>query len=297
MEHKGMKFVTFSAKTSSTQNSSAILSRDVPTPGVLVGDEVVDLTGLAYPSVLAIIEGGSVALSEVAAKLEKAPRVALAEVTLHSPIRPPRVFAVGLNYASHAAESKMAVQKVPTVFMKLSSSVVGPDTPVILPKISSQPDYEAELGVVIGKAGYQISASDWEQYVYGYTIVNDVSARDIQLATSQWTLGKSFPTFSPLGPAVVTADEVGDPHVLNISLTIDGETLQSANTRDLIFKIPALIEYISSMTPLEAGDVISTGTPEGVGLGRTPQRWLKPGEEMIITIEKLGSLRNRTVTE
>ncbi|HEU4635545.1 MAG TPA: fumarylacetoacetate hydrolase family protein, partial [Edaphobacter sp.] len=155
----------------------------------------------------------------------------------------------------------------------------------------------AELGVVIGKAGYQIAAADWEQYVYGYTVVNDISARDIQLATSQWTLGKSFPTFTPLGPAIVSADEVGDPHTLNISLTIDGETLQNSNTSDLIFKVPALIEYISTMTPLEAGDVISTGTPEGVGLGRTPQRWLKPGEEMVVTIEKLGQLRNRTVAE
>lgn len=292
-----MKLVTFSGKKSSTQNPSAILSRDVPTPGVLIGDEVVDLTGLAYSSVLAMIEAGSLALSDAAKVLDKAPRVALSEVTLHAPLRPPRIFGVGLNYASHAAESKMAVQKVPTVFMKLSSSVIGPDSPVILPKISSQPDYEAELGVVISKPGYQIAASDWQQYVFGYTIVNDVSARDIQLATSQWTLGKSFPTFTPLGPAVVTADEVADPHALDISLTIDGETLQSANTRDLIFKIPALIEYISSTTPLEAGDVISTGTPEGVGLGRTPQRWLKPNEEMVITIEKLGTLHNRTVAE
>jgi len=292
-----MKLVMFSGKQSSTQNLSAVFSRDVPTPGVLLGDEVVDLTGLAYPSVLAILEGGEIVLSEVAAKLEKAPRVSLSEVTLHAPIRPPRVFCVGLNYASHAAESKMAVQKVPTIFMKLSSSVVGPDTDVILPKVSSQPDYEAELAVVIGKAGYQIPASDWKKHVFGYTIVNDVSARDIQLATSQWTLGKSFPTFTPLGPAVVTADEVEDPHALDISLTIDGETLQSANTRDLIFKIPALIEYISTMTPLEVGDVISTGTPEGVGLGRTPQRWLKPDEEMVITISKLGSLRNRTAAE
>ena len=292
-----MKFVTFSGKKSSSQNPSAVLSRDIPTPGVLIGDEIADLTGLAHSSVLAIIEGGDLALKEVAAKLDKAPRIALADVTLHAPIRPPRIFAIGLNYASHAAESKMAVQKVPTVFMKLSSSVVGPDTPVILPKISSQPDYEAEFGVVISKPGYQIPASDWQQYVFGYTIVNDVSARDIQLATSQWSLGKSFPTFMPLGPAVVTADEVADPHALDISLTINGETLQSANTRDLIFKIPALIEYISSTTPLEAGDVISTGTPEGVGLGRTPQRWLKPDEEMVITIEKIGKLRNRTVAE
>ena len=292
-----MKFVTFSGKKSSSQNPSAVLSRDVPTPGVLIGDEIVDLTGLAHPSVLAIVEGGQLALKEVADKLDKAPRIALADVMLHAPIRPPRIFAVGLNYASHAAESKMAVQKVPTVFMKLSNSVVGPDTPVILPKMSTQPDYEAEFAVVIAKPGYQIPASDWQQYVFGYTIVNDVSARDIQLATSQWTLGKSFPTFSPLGPAIVTADEVPDPHVLDISLTINGETLQSANTRDLIFKVPALIEYISSLTPLEAGDVISTGTPEGVGLGRTPQRWLKPNEEMVITIEKLGRLRNPTIAE
>jgi 2-keto-4-pentenoate hydratase/2-oxohepta-3-ene-1,7-dioic acid hydratase in catechol pathway len=292
-----MKFVTFSAKKTATQSPSAILSRDVPTPGVLIDQEIVDLTGLGYPSVLAIIQAGDLGISDISGKLDKAPRIALSEVMLHAPIQPPRVFGVGLNYASHAAESKMAVQKVPTVFMKLSSSVVGPETAVILPKVSSQPDYEAELGVVIGKPGYQISASDWQQYVFGYTIVNDVSARDIQLATSQWTLGKSFPTFTPLGPAVVTADEVGDPHALNISLTINGEILQSANTRDLIFKLPALIEYISSTTPLEAGDIISTGTPEGVGLGRTPQRWLKPDEEMIITIEKLGSLRNRTVAE
>jgi 2-keto-4-pentenoate hydratase/2-oxohepta-3-ene-1,7-dioic acid hydratase in catechol pathway len=283
-----MKFVTFSSKKSLARNPSA---------GILIGDEVVDLTGIAYSSVLAIIEGGSLALKEVAEKLENAPRIALSDVTFHAPILPPRIFAIGLNYASHAAESKMAVQKVPTVFMKLSSSVVGPDVPVILPKISQQPDYEAELGVVIGKAGYQVPASDWQEYVFGYTIVNDVSARDLQLATSQWTLGKSFPTFAPLGPAVVTADEVVDPHALDVSLTINGETLQSANTRDLIFKIPTLIEYISNTTPLQVGDVISTGTPEGVGLGRTPQRWLQPNEEMVITIERLGSLRNRTVAE
>lgn len=292
-----MKLVTFSGKDTPAQNSSALLSRDVPTPGVLIGDEVADLTSLGYPSVLAILAAGARAEAEVKERLEKAPRIALSDVTLHAPLLPPRIFGVGLNYARHAAESKMAVQKVPTVFMKLTSSVVGPDVDVILPKVSSQPDYEAELGVVIGKAGYQISAADWQQYVYGYTIVNDVSARDIQLATSQWTLGKSFPTFTPLGPAIVSADEVGDPHKLNISLTINGETLQNSNTSDLIFKVPALIEYISTMTPLEAGDVISTGTPEGVGLGRTPQRWLKPGEEMVVTIEKLGQLRNRTVAE
>jgi len=281
-----MKLVTFSKKGSSAN-----------TPGALVGEEVADLSGLGYPSVLAIVEAGEKATAQIAAKLAAVPRIPLADVTLQAPIRPPRIFCVGLNYAKHAAESKMAVQKVPTVFMKLTSSVVGPDVPVILPKISTQPDYEAEFAVVIGKPGYQIPAADWQKYVFGYTIVNDVSARDIQLATSQWTLGKSFPTFTPLGPSVVTADEIADPHALAISLTINGETLQSSNTNDLIFKLPALIEHISSLTPFEAGDVISTGTPEGVGLGRTPQRWLKPNEEMIVTIEGLGSLRNSTVAE
>ncbi len=281
-----MKLVTFSKKGSSAN-----------IPGVLVGEEVADLSGLGYPSVLAIVEAGEKATAEIAAKLTSVPRVPLADATLQAPIRPSRIFCVGLNYAKHAAESKMAVQKVPTVFMKLTSSVVGPDVPVILPKISTQPDYEAEFAVVIGKPGYQIPAADWQKYVFGYTIVNDVSARDIQLATSQWTLGKSFPTFTPIGPSVVTADEIADPHALAISLTIDGETLQSSNTNDLIFKLPALIEHISSLTPFEAGDIISTGTPEGVGLGRTPQRWLKPNEEMVVTIEGLGSLRNSTVAE
>jgi len=127
--------------------------------------------------------------------------------------------------------------------------------------------------------------------------VNDVSARDVQLATSQWTLGKSFPTFTPMGPWIVTQEEIADPHRLDIRLTIDREVLQSSNTRHLIFRIPQLIEFISSITPLEAGDIISTGTPQGVGLGRSPQRWLAPGEEVVISIEQVGELRNRTRAE
>jgi len=299
-----MKLVTFSAKsrTSNTQPASAsvpaaALSVDIPTPGVLIGEEIVDRSSLGYPTVLSIIEAGRPALDEIQSKLPKAPRIPLPSVILGAPLRPPRIFGIGLNYQKHADESKMPVQRVPTVFMMLSSSVVGPDYPIVLPKISTQPDYEAEFGVVIGKPGYQIAAEDWQQHVFGYTIVNDVSARDIQLSTSQWSLGKSFPTFTPIGPAITTADEVSDPHALSIKLTIDGETLQDSNTNDLIFKIPALIAYISSTTPLEAGDIISTGTPEGVGLGRDPKRWLKPNEEVIITIDKLGALRNRTIAE
>ena len=267
--------------------------------GVLIDETVFDLSTYGFGSTLEFLEAGDAALAKAKARVQAGNGgIALSQVRLLSPIpRPSRVFGVGLNYAEHAAESQMKVQVVPTVFLKLSSTVVGPDVDVVLPHNATQSDYEAELAVVIGKAGYRIAAADAEKHIFGYTICNDVSARDVQLATSQWTLGKSFPTFTPIGPAIVSKDEVGDPHELDISLTIDGETLQSSNTRLLIFRVPQLVEYISSITPLEVGDVISTGTPPGVGLGRTPQRWLKPNEEMVITIEKVGSLRNRTVAE
>ena len=274
-----MKFVSFTTMGGTVQ------------PGILRDDRVFPLP--AFDSLQQVIESNTVHdLAPDAASLP------LSDVTLVAPLsRPPRIFAVGLNYADHAAESKMKVQTVPTVFMKLSSSVCGPGDEVILPKNSTEPDYEVELAVIIGKPGYRIAAKDWEEHVFGYTILNDVSARDVQLATSQWTLGKSFPTFTPMGPCIVTKDEITDPHALDIALSIDGEVLQNSNTRNLIFKLPALIEYISSLTPLEAGDIISTGTPEGVGLGREPKRWLRDGEEMVLTIQGIGKLRNRTRQE
>jgi 2-keto-4-pentenoate hydratase/2-oxohepta-3-ene-1,7-dioic acid hydratase in catechol pathway len=244
------------------------------------------------------VRGGDDALAYIASDGAMRPgveTVAIEDVTLLAPLaQPPRIFAIGLNYREHAAESKMAVQSVPTVFMKLASSITGPDTEVLLPSEATEPDYEAELAVVIGEGGYRIAANDWERHVFGYTIVNDVSARGVQLATSQWTLGKSFRTFAPMGPWIVTRDEVGDPHELEIKLTLSGEVMQHANTRDLIFRVPELIAYLSSIVELESGDVISTGTPPGVGLGRTPKRWLKDGEEMAIEIEKIGTLCNRT---
>lgn len=280
-----MKFVTYLAPNGEAR------------PGLLQNERIYNLPeGAAFQSLAALIAAGDAALNAIGKP--QGPGTPLHEVRLLAPLpKPPRIFAVGLNYADHAAESKMKVQDVPTVFMKLSSSVCGPEDEVILPKNSTEPDYEVELAVVIGKPGYRIRAEDWQDHVFGYTIVNDVSARDIQLATSQWTLGKSFPTFTPMGPCIVTKDEVKDPHNLNIKLEIDGETLQSSNTRQLIFKIPHLIEYISSLTPLEPGDLISTGTPEGVGLGRSPKRWLKDGESMVLTIESVGTLRNRTRQE
>jgi 2-keto-4-pentenoate hydratase/2-oxohepta-3-ene-1,7-dioic acid hydratase in catechol pathway len=264
--------------------------------GVQDHDQIFSLPHDRFPDMLAIINEREAAVEAGKAAIKSG--APTAQATLLAPIpRPPRIFCIGLNYASHAAESKMKVQTVPTVFMKLPSSVVGPDADVILPHNSTQPDWEVELAVVIGQPGYRIAEADWHQHVFGYTILNDISARDVQLATSQWTLGKSFPTFCPMGPALVTSDEIEDPHNLDIRLTLQGELMQGANTRDLIFRIPTLIQYISSLTPLQAGDVISTGTPEGVGLGRTPQRWLQPGEEMVLSIEKLGELRNKTAAE
>lgn len=266
-----------------------------PRPGLVVDGGIVDLSAEGFKDSIAFMA----AVPSVQADVAKSKSlIAMDNLKLVAPVpAPPRIFGIGVNYAEHSAESGTPMQKVPTVFMVLSSAVVGPGENVILPKASQMPDYEAELAVVIGKAGYQVPASKAMEHVFGYTIMNDVSARDVQKATSQFTLGKSFPTFGPMGPWVVSKDEVADPHALQISLTIGGEKLQNSNTKMMIFQIPALIEYISGITPLQVGDVISTGTPAGVGMGRTPPRWLKPGEEMVIEIQGIGELRNRTVAE
>jgi 2-keto-4-pentenoate hydratase/2-oxohepta-3-ene-1,7-dioic acid hydratase in catechol pathway len=264
-------------------------------PGLAVDGGIVDLGAEGFKDSIAFMAAASSVQADVATKK---PAIALEAVKLVAPVpAPPRIFGIGVNYAEHAAESGTQVQKVPTVFIVLSSSVVGPGENVILPRASEKVDYEAELAVVIGKPGYQIPASAAMEHVFGYTIMNDVSARDVQRATTQWSLGKSFPTFAPLGPWVVSKDEIADPHALQISLTIGPDKLQNSNTSLLIFKIPALIEYISGIVPLQVGDVISTGTPAGVGMGRTPPRWLKPGEEMVIQIEGIGELRNKLVAE
>ena len=265
-------------------------------PGALFeeGNLVVDLAAAGYADALAVIAAGVTAIEAPGAY----PGYKLDQVKLHAPIaNPPRIFAIGLNYRDHAAESKMQLPPVPVVFFKLHTSIIGPGEPIVLPKATRQPDYEAELAFIIGKGGYRIPASAWREHVYGFTIANDVSARDVQFATSQWSLAKSFNTFCPLGPAIVTADEISDPHQLAISLTIDGETLQSSNTRELIFGVPELVEYISSIAPLLPGDIVSTGTPGGVGLGRTPKRWLKAGQTVTVTVERLGSLTNPVIEE
>jgi len=266
-------------------------------PGALLEESnlVTDLTAAGCRNTLEAIGAG-------VASVPKGPGVyaghRLNEIRLHAPLaNPPRIFAIGLNYRDHAKESGMEIPTTPVVFFKLATAIIGPGDPIVLPRNSTQPDYEAEFAFVIGKGGYRIAASDWRKHVYGYTIVNDVSARDVQFSSTQWSMSKCFPTFCPLGPAIVTADEIADPHQLDISLSIDGERLQHSNTRELVFKIPELIEYLSSITPLLPGDIVSTGTPPGVGLGRNPKRWLKPGETVTVTIDGLGSLTNPVVAE
>jgi len=264
-------------------------------PGLIVDGNLLDLSAEGFRDAIAFMSAPASVQADVAKKKSSVP---LDNVKLKAPLpAPPRIFGIGVNYAEHAKESQTETQKVPTVFIVLSSAVVGPEAEVILPKASAMVDYEAELAVVIGKSGYQIPGAKAMDHVFGYTIMNDVSARDVQRATTQWSLGKSFPTFAPLGPWVVSKDEVPDPHSLGISLTIGSEKLQDSNTSLLIFRIPALIEYISGITPLQVGDVISTGTPAGVGMGRNPQRWLRPGEEMVVRIDKVGELRNKLVAE
>jgi 2-keto-4-pentenoate hydratase/2-oxohepta-3-ene-1,7-dioic acid hydratase in catechol pathway len=232
-------------------------------------------------------------------------------VKLLAPIpRPPKLICIGLNYRDHAAETKLEIPTVPTIFNKFTNVVIGPGEPIILPKASKRPDYEAEFAFVIGPGGRNIPASRAMDHVYGYTILNDVSARDFQMATSQWLMGKTFDTFAPMGPWLVTADEIADPHGLDISLDIvsghvgsdhvatnQPERLQHSNTRELIFKIPELIEYLSTVVTLEPGDVVSTGTPAGVGFARKPPRYLKPGDEVVIRVEGLGELRNPCLAE
>jgi 2-keto-4-pentenoate hydratase/2-oxohepta-3-ene-1,7-dioic acid hydratase in catechol pathway len=282
-----VKLITFRRRTDAT-----------PEPGLLEQDTVYALAPLGYADAESFIAAGDRALQSASALIADAKSSGLpsASVQLLSPLlHPPRIFCVGLNYIDHAAESKMAVQAVPTIFMKLASGITGPGSDIVLPSNSTQPDYEAELAVVIGRRASNVTRENWRECVFGYTILNDVSARDVQLATSQWTLGKSFATFCPMGPWVVTVDELTDPHSLDVRLTINGESMQQANTRDLIFDIPAVLGYISAIVPLEPGDVVSTGTPQGVGLGRTPPRWLRPGEEIAIEIGGIGRLVNRTV--
>ena len=218
------------------------------------------------------------------------------EVHLEPPVpRPGKIICIGLNYRDHAEESGMAIPTSPIIFSKFSTSVIGPDSAIELPAGSSEVDYEAELGVVIGRRAKNVSAADAMNFVFGYTNFNDVSARDMQFADGQWQRGKSCDTFAPMGEFVATCDEIKDPLDLRISFRLNGETLQDSSTGQMIFRIPELIEFISKTITLEPGDVIATGTPPGVGFARTPKIFLKDGDTAEVAIEGLGVLKNPVI--
>lgn len=248
-----------------------------------------------------LLAGGDALIAQAAQAAANAPQdavLARSSVTLKAPIpRPGKIICIGLNYRDHAAESGQPVPDYPTVFTKYANTIIGPGESIVLPRVSDQVDYEVELGVVIGRRAKHVSEGDALNYVAGYLPFHDVSARDYQHRTSQWTLGKSFDTFGPMGPALVTRDEAGDPHTLDIQLSIGGEVLQKSNTSNLIFPVDALIAYLSDVLTLEPGDVIATGTPSGVGAARKPQRFLRPGDVVRIEISGLGVLENPVTAE
>ena len=273
--------------------------------GALVGDGAIVDLNRANPQLptdmLAFLAGGA----DAKALAEKAVASALpsaviqqSAVTLQAPLpRPGKILCIGLNYRDHAAESNQPIPEHPTVFAKYNNTVVGPGAAIVLPSVTEKVDYEAEFAFVIGRTARNVAAEDALDYVAGYLPFNDVSARDYQMRTSQWTVGKTFDTFGPMGPALVTSDEIANPHDLDISLTINGEVLQSSNTSNLIFSVNELIADLTSFMTLEPGDIISTGTPSGVGSARKPQRWLRAGDVVAVTIEGLGTLENPVIAQ
>ena len=288
---------------------------DDPAPrlGAVQNDGIADvrkILGHDSPagSVLALIQAGPDAWSQAARRisehLSKTPFQSVYPVTgvrWHAPIpRPPKnIVCLGLNYASHVRETTrldkpMKVPDLPIFFTKAPTSVSGPNDPIPWDRgVTEQLDYEAELGVIVGVGGRNIPRSRSLQHVFGYTVINDVSARDLQFGHKQWFKGKSLDGFCPMGPTVVTADEFGDPQSKRITLRLNGETRQDASTADMLFPVDAILESLSKGMTIEPGDIIATGTPEGVGLGRTPPEYLKDGDLVETEIEGIGVIRNR----
>ena len=278
--------------------------------GVVQDGGVLDLpaaaaaAGLAgWPeTLLAFIQAGPAwweRASQIAAAAGSASLLPLSGVRLLAPVPQPlrNVFALGLNYAEHAAEGGHDAPDAPIYFTKATTAVIGPDEPIIAdPSVSQQLDWEVELGVILGTGGRRISEADALDHVFGYTVIHDVSARDLQFARSgQWFLGKSFDTGCPMGPWIVSADEIGDPQNLDLSLHVNGVEKQSSNTRYMIFPVAKILEDLSSVLTLQAGDIISTGTPDGIGGSRQPPEFLQPGDVTEAEVAGIGLLRNPVV--
>ena len=263
--------------------------------GALVADGIVDLNTVnaSIPSsVLGILESGGLSAAEHAAQAG-GPTIPVDSVRLGAPIpRPSKIICVGLNYKDHAAEQGVPLPEHPLLFAKATSAVVGPYDDVVLPEESKEVDYEVEYAIVIGRTATKVSEADAFNYIAGYTATNDVSGRDIQFRQEQWHQGKSYDTFLPMGPCLVTKDEIQDPGNLHVECILNGQKLQDSNTNQLIFDTATLVSRISAIMTLFPGDVISTGTPAGVGVFRDPKILLKRGDTMETTVEGIGTLRN-----
>jgi len=283
-----MRLVTYRGKHEAPRAARA---------GVLVEDGVIDVSRLVGPlptDVLGLIQGGPSVLDRVRTAAARARATPLADVTLLAPIpRPPKIVCIGVNYADHAAEAGRALPPRPSIFLKAPSAVIGPGDPIVKPSTTERLDYEVELAVVIGKTAKSVSRDDALSYVAGYTIMNDVSARDLQMASDGGViLGKNFDTSAPLGPCITLSDELPDPSNLGIRTRVNGELRQDGHTHNLIFDVPAIIAFLTLQLTLEPGDVIATGTPAGVGLGMSPQVWLQPGDVVTMEVDGIGVLEN-----
>jgi len=269
--------------------------------GVVAGDAVADVA-VAAPEIpremIAFLVAGKSALDRARAAAQNAPKIPLAQVKLEAPVlRPPEFLAIGLNYADHVAETGRDKPSFPMFFNKQSSCVNGPYDPIHLPRASAALDYEGELAFVIGRRCRHVPRDRAQEVIAGYTIVNDVSVRDWQRRAQTMTLGKSFDTHGPCGPWIVTADEIGDPHNLDLRTLVNGEVRQHSNTRHLFFNCFEQVETLSTVFTLEPGTIISTGTPAGVAAAMKPPKWLKAGDVVRIEIERIGYIENRVVDE
>ena len=287
-----MKIVTFKNKISGENyRIGALISED----------EITDLTALVSDENLSAsqlldcfdLEKEFLEKAKTAIARDALPKISREEIEICAPIpHPNKIICIGLNYRDHAEESGAEIPKSPIIFSKFNTCIAAPQQPIILPKNSAQVDYEAELAFIIGRRAKNVKKEDAMSYVFGYTNFNDVSARDFQFADGQWQRGKSCDTFAPIGEYIATTDEIEDPHNLKIQFRLNGETLQDSNTKELIFKIPELIAFLSESITLEPGDVIATGTPPGVGFARKPPVFLKDGDVAQVEIEGLGILSN-----
>lgn len=272
--------------------------------GARSGNKIVDLNqaDAEIPADMrTFLAGGKPMLDAARRAVDNTPqKIPASDVKVLAPIYDPeKIVCIGLNYLDHAKECNMPIPSEPVLFSKYPSAIIAPGDPIVIPRESTKPDYEVELVAVIGKAGRRIPEADAFAYVAGYTIGHDVSARDYQLEKpqGQWMAGKTFDTFAPIGPEIVTPDELSDPQNLGIRCILNGTTVQESNTSQLIFNVQQLVAYLSHIFTLKPGDLIFTGTTGGVGMGRTPQLWLKPGDRVVCEVDEIGRLENPVVAE